>query len=123
MEISQFGKCTEFSVFNALASPDAVSSGEDPLVGDQCATTGVVEVTATLVLQRNLRRNKQRMKLERFKEAHRGHRICISLWKGSYLPGPAVLTHIFSADHPADNGRVGGSATPVGWEVSKYGDL
>lgn len=42
--------------FNFVTTPDAVSSSEDPLVGDQGATTGVVEVAATLVLQRHLRR-------------------------------------------------------------------
>lgn len=35
--------------------PNAVSSSEDPLVGDQSTTTGVIEVVATLVLQRDLR--------------------------------------------------------------------
>lgn len=35
--------------------PDAVSSSKDPLVGDQGPAAGVVEVAATLVLQRCLR--------------------------------------------------------------------
>lgn len=43
-------------VFYVLATPDAVSSSEDPLVGDQGATTSMVEAAATLVLQRHLRR-------------------------------------------------------------------
>lgn len=37
---------------------------------------------------------------------------------GSYLPGPAVLTDIISANHPVDDGGVGGQATPVGWETT-----
>lgn len=37
-----------------LTTPDAVSSGEDPLAGDQSATASVVEVATTLVLQRHL---------------------------------------------------------------------
>lgn len=34
----------------------------------------------------------------------------------SHLPGPAVLTNIFSIDHPADAGRVGRATTPVSWK-------
>lgn len=41
---------------NFLNTPDAVSSSEDPLAGDQSAATSVVEAAATLVLQRHLRR-------------------------------------------------------------------
>lgn len=43
-------------MFKFLAVPDAVSSSEDPLVGDQGGTASVVEVAATLVLQRRLKR-------------------------------------------------------------------
>lgn len=39
--------------------PDAVSSSKDPLVGDQGSAAGVVEVAATLVLQRRLRRRQK----------------------------------------------------------------
>lgn len=44
-----------FSFSFVFAIPNAVSSSEDPLVGDQSTTTGVIEVAATLVLQRDLR--------------------------------------------------------------------
>jgi len=35
--------------------PNAVSSGQDPLIGDQGATTGVIKAGATLVLERYLK--------------------------------------------------------------------
>lgn len=61
IDLALFVPCTSYTFlisnfYNFLATPDAVSSSEDPLVGDQGATTGVVEVAATLVLQRHLKR-------------------------------------------------------------------
>lgn len=35
--------------------PNAVSSGQDPVTGDQGATTGVIKAGATLVLERHLK--------------------------------------------------------------------
>lgn len=35
--------------------PNAVSSGQDPVLGDQGATTGVIKAGATLVLERHLK--------------------------------------------------------------------
>jgi len=35
--------------------PNAVSSGQDPFIGDQGATTGVIKAGATLVLERYLK--------------------------------------------------------------------
>lgn len=59
----------------------------------------------------------EKSELESFMTVARGQRTTGSTKKDthvSYLPGPAVLTNIFSADHPAEVGRVGGAATPVG---------
>lgn len=84
-----------------------MSSCENPLSGDQGATAGVVEVVATLVLQRRLRRTEHLCFMRR-------HGLQKNAIKGLYLPGPAVLTDILSTDHPGDDGLVGGQATPVG---------
>lgn len=46
--------------------PDAVSSSEDPLAGDQSATAGVVKVGAALVLQRNLKMAKDTLILNEY---------------------------------------------------------
>lgn len=56
----------------------------------------------------------EKNELESFMTVARGQRTTKKDTHVSYLPGPAVLTNIVSADHPAEVGRVGGAATPVG---------
>lgn len=86
--------------------PDAVSSREDPLVGDQGSTTGVVEIAATLVLQRHLR--------TRPKGFPKSGQESESFMDGPHLPGPAVGADSLATNHPGDGGREGGSTAPVG---------
>lgn len=86
--------------------PDAVSSREDPLVGDQGSTTGVVKIAATLVLQRRL--------TARQKGLPQSGRKSESLMHGPHLPGPAVGADILATHHPGDSGREAGPTAAVG---------
>lgn len=47
------------TISDPFVIPDAVSSGHDPLAGDQSGATGVVEAATRLVLKRHLERTKK----------------------------------------------------------------
>lgn len=85
--------------------PDAVSGGEDPLLGDESPSAGVPPCPVAVVLQGNLTRRHRRVQPS---EVHFLHgQLCF------YLPGPAVRLDVLPVDHPGHRGREGGPATPV----------
>lgn len=83
-----------------------MSGRQDPLVGDQGSTAGVVEAAAALVLQGHLG-TRQTGFPESGPESE-------SLTEGPHLPGPAVGANILATDHLGNGGGVGGPAAPVG---------
>lgn len=92
-----------------------MSSRDDPLVGDQGSPTGVVEIAATLVLQRHLRTRQKG-----FPQSGQEIESCTN---GPHLPGPAVDADILATDHLGDDGRESGPTAPVGWEASEDVDF
>lgn len=60
IDLALFVPCTSYTFlisnfYNFLATPDAVSSSEDPLVRDQSTSTGVPPLALFVVLQGNLK--------------------------------------------------------------------